>query len=437
MPATRTHSKKQLRQIADSIKTFGWTNPILIDAEGGVIAGHGRLEAAKLLGIEHVPTIRIEDMTEAQKRAYVIADNKLAENAGWDTEILAIELQALTEIDLGFDIETIGFGMGEIDILIGGINDADDEADRLPRIDPSMPPVSRPGDLWLLGRHRLLCADATRAESFTRLMNGEVAQMVFTDPPYNVPIDGHVSGLGAIKHTEFAMAAGEMSETEFTLFLETVLGHMAAHCIDGAIHFVCMDWRHLYELQTAGRSVYGDLKNLCVWNKTNGGMGSLYRSKHELVAVYKAGHAPHINNIELGAHGRYRTNVWDYAGVNSFGAERDAALAMHPTVKPVAMVADAILDCSNRGGIVLDAFVGAGTTLIAAERTGRRGYALELDPKYVDAALTRYRDLTGVEAVHADTGLTVGDLKIWREIEGEPEEIEGNDSKSMREKADV
>lgn len=233
----RTHSKTQLHQIAASIETFGWTNPILIDGSGGVIAGHGRLEAAKLLGIEHVPTIRIEDMSEAHKRAYVIADNKLAENAGWDTELLAIEMQALTEIELGFDIETTGFAMGEIDILIGGINDSNDEADQLPRIDPSSQPVSRPGDLWLLGRHRLLCADATKAASFTRLMNGEQAQMVFTDPPYNVPIDGHVSGLGAIKHSEFAMAAGEMSEVEFTVFLETVLANMAAHGIDEHVPF--------------------------------------------------------------------------------------------------------------------------------------------------------------------------------------------------------
>lgn len=433
----RTHCKSQLHQIANSIETFGWTNPILIDGDGGVIAGHGRLEAAKLLGLETVPTIRIEDMTEAQKRAYVIADNKLAENAGWDTELLAIELQALAEIDLGFDIETTGFEMGEIDVLISGIGHADDEADRLPEIDPSLPPLSRPGDLWLLGPHRLLCADATKAESFTRLMSGEAAQIVFTDPPYNVPIDGHVSGLGAIKHSEFAMAAGEMSEIEFTTFLETVLGHMAAHSVDGAIHFVCMDWRHLYELQTASRAVYDALKNLCVWNKTNGGMGSLYRSKHELVAVYKAGHGPHINNIELGAHGRYRTNVWDYAGVNSFGAERGATLAMHPTVKPVAMVADAIKDCSKRGGIVLDAFAGSGTTLIAAERTGRRGFGMELDPRYVDAALTRYRDLTGNEAVHAGTDLNFADLRTWRSIEGEPEEIRGNRTKPMREKIDV
>jgi DNA modification methylase len=409
----RTHTKKQIRQIADSIRTFGWTNPILVDAEGGVIAGHGRLEAAKLLGIEHVPTIRLEDMSEAQKRAYVIADNRLAEIAGWDDDLLAVEFQALSEIDLDFDIEITGFETADIDSLIAGLNGANegDDVDRLPDIDETAPPITRLGDLWLLGRHRLLCADATKAESYARLLAEEQAQMVFTDPPYNVPIDGHVCGLGSVKHAEFAMASGEMSETEFTGFLETVLGQLAAHSVNGAIHFVCMDWRHLYELLTAGRAVYSEIKNLCVWNKTNGGMGSLYRSKHELVAVFKAGKGPHINNVELGVHGRYRTNVWDYAGINTFGKDRDAELAMHPTVKPVALVEDAILDCSRRGGIVLDAFSGSGTTIIAAERSARRGFGLELDPKYVDATLKRFRALTGEEPVHADSGLTLGELE--------------------------
>lgn len=434
----RTHSKKQLRQIADSIREFSFTNPILIDGEGAVIAGHGRLEAAKLLDIETVPTIRLENMTDAQRRAYIIADNKLAENAGWDRELLALELQGLLEIDLGFDIGVTGFEMGEIDILIAGLNDADgDEADRLPDIDESAPPVSRPGDLWQLGCHRLLCGDALDYGSYARLMGDERAQMVFSDPPYNVPIDGHVSGLGAIRHAEFAMASGELSETEFAAFLETALSHMATHSADGAIHFLCIDWRHIYELLTAGRSVYSELKNICVWKKTNAGMGSLYRSQHELVAVFKNGTGPHVNNVELGKHGRYRTNVWTYAGMNSFGAERDDALAMHPTVKPVALVADAIFDCSRRGGIVLDAFAGSGTTIIAAERAGRRGYAVELDPKYVDVALARYCDLTGNEPIHMDTGLTFSDLRVWREIESEPDEPPARSNKHAKENADA
>jgi DNA modification methylase len=242
-------------------------------------------------------------------------------------------------------------------------------------------------------------------------MDGEPAELVFTDPPYNVPIAGHVSGLGRQAHGDFAMASGEMSEAEFTGFLTTSLGAMAAQTKDGAIHFICMDWRHLPELLAAGKAVYHEQKNLCVWVKSNGGMGSLFRSQHELIAVFKKGAAPHINNVDLGRHGRNRTNVWTYPGMNSFGAERDGALAMHPTVKPVALVQDAILDCSNRGGIVLDGFGGSGTTLIAAERTGRRARLLEIDPAYVDVTLRRFRDHIGTEPVHASSGQTLTDLE--------------------------
>ncbi len=408
----RTHSKKQLHQIADSIRTFGWTNPILIDREGGVIAGHGRLEAAKLLGLKAVPTIRIEDMSEEQKRAYILADNKLAENAGWDNEILALELKDLIDLDLEIDITSTGFEMGEIDVLIEGLNSytGPDPDDDIPPVDPDQPNVSELGELWLLGDHRLLCGNALDAKIYARLLDGEQAQMVFTDPPYNVPVDGHVSGLGSVRHAEFAMASGEMSEEAFTAFLKTVFGLMVDHSVDGAIHFVCMDWRHLYELLTAGRAAYSELKNLCVWNKTNGGMGSFYRSKHELVAVFKAGTAPHVNNVALGSHGRYRTNVWDYAGANALGNGRDEALAMHPTVKPVAMVADAILDCSTRGGLVLDAFSGSGSTILAAERTGRRAAAIEIEPHYVDVAIRRFEASTGIDAVEARSGLRFREL---------------------------
>ena len=408
----RTHTQKQLRQIARSIKTFGWTNPILVASDGSIIAGHGRLEAARRLGIDEVPTISLEDMTEEQIRAYVIADNRLAELAGWDEQLLAIELQALSEIALDFNIEDTGFANAEIDLLISGLDndESGDEADRLPPVDETASPLAVPGDLWLLGRHRLLCADATKAEAWTRLMDGDVARMVFTDPPYNVPITGHVCGLGSVQHAEFAMASGEMSREAFRAFLGSVLGQLARYSCDGAIHFVCMDWRHILDLLSVGEEHYSELKNICVWNKTNGGMGSLYRSKHELVAVFKSGSAPHVNNVELGVHGRYRTNVWDYAGINSFGAARQTDLAMHPTVKPVAMVEDAILDCSRRGDIVLDAFAGSGTTIIAAERAGRRCCAIELDPKYVDATLRRYRALTGEEPLHAASGLSLAEL---------------------------
>ena len=367
----RTHSQRQIRQIADSIRAFGFTNPILVDEKGSVMAGHGRLEAAKLLGIRQVPTIRIGDLTEAQKRAYVIADNKLAENAGWDSELLTEELRFLTDLTLGFDVTLTGFETAEIDLLLDEARSGEetDPADKLPAIDDA-PPVSRIGDLWRLGAHRLLCADARDPSAFERLLGGEKAGLVFTDPPYNVPIRGNVCGRGQARHGEFVMASGEMSERAYTDFLGKAFRNLAEHSRDGSIHYVCMDWRHLGEVLAAGQSVYSELKNLCVWSKTNGGMGSLYRSRHELVFVFKHGAAPHINNIELGRHGRNRTNVWEYAGVNAWGPDRLDDLALHPTVKPVAMIADAIRDCSRRGGIVLDGFAGSGSTLIAAERTG-------------------------------------------------------------------
>lgn len=411
----RTHSKKQIRQIADSIERFGFTNPVLVDRAGGIVAGHGRVDAAKLLGIKIVPTIRLEDLTDTEIRAYVLADNKLAENAGWDREILAIELQGLDALDIDFDITITGFDTPEIDVLIGELDadEEDDPADEVPAVGDG-PPVTRPGDIWCIGKHRLICGDATDPDICARLLDGAEAQMVFTDPPYNVAINGHVSGLGKVKHREFAMGSGEMTEDEFTAFLATVFGNLADHSTDGAIQFICMDWRHIGEVIAAGGDAYTELKNLCVWAKTNGGMGSLYRSQHELVFVFKAGTGPHINNVELGRHGRYRTNLWSYAGINSFGKGRDAELALHPTVKPVKLVADAIRDCSKRDGIVLDAFVGSGTTLIAAEKTGRRGYGIELDPRYCDVIVRRLAAAADVEAIHAATGTVFAEIERER-----------------------
>ena len=418
----RTHSAKQIDQIARSIKEFGFTNPLLIDANGSVIAGHGRLRAAKQLGMEMVPTIRLDHLSEEQVRALVIADNKLAELAGWDEDLLALELQDLAELDLDFDLEVIGFETPEIDLLIGTAakGEQPDPADDLPAFDPEAPTVSRLGDLWAIGPHRLLCGDARDELAYVRLLGEQKARLVFVDPPYNVPIHGHVSGLGRKRHGEFAMASGEMSEAEFVGFLKKALGHHRAHSIDGAIHFVCMDWRHQRELLAAGRSVYSEFKNLCVWEKTNAGMGSLYRSQHELVLVFKAGTAPHVNNIELGRHGRYRTNVWRYAGANSFGSDRDKDLEMHPTVKPVRLVADAILDCTRRGDLVLDGFAGSGTTLLAAERAGRVGYGIEIDPRYVDVALRRMAEHAGLEPVHFESGKSFDAIADERKSAGQP-----------------
>lgn len=411
----RTHSKKQVAQIANAIRRFGFTNPVLVDDANGIIAGHGRVEAAKTVGLDQVPTVRLSAMSEAEVRAYVIADNRLAENAGWDRTLLGLELQYLTDLEIDFDVTVTGFDLPEIDLLIGELSvsaDSDDPADAVFEVTAG-PAISRPGDIWQIGSHRLICGDSTQLEIYQQLLGTARAQMVFTDPPYNVPIAGHVGGLGAIQHREFAMASGEMSQAEFTAFLQSVFGHLATFSVDGAIHFQCMDWRHIPEILAAGTAAYADLKNICVWAKNNGGMGSLYRSQHEFVFVFKSGTAPHINNIELGKHGRYRTNVWNYAGVNSFGEDR-GDLSLHPTVKPVAMVADAIRDCSHRRGIVLDAFLGSGTTLIAAEKTGRRGYGIEIDPAYCDVAIRRLRAVCGLEAILEGNYQSFGDVEDAR-----------------------
>jgi len=387
----RTHSKKQVRQIAASIERFGFTNPILISDEGEIIAGHGRVEAAKLLGWKAVPTITLSHLSETERRAYVLADNKLALNAGWDKDILAIELQAL--VDFAFDVELTGFSLAEIDFVLDEAVEADPDAtdaaeDAVPDVDG--PAVTRMGDVWILGRHKLVCGDARSSDDYARLLGNERVDMVFADPPYNVAIDGNVCGLGSVKHREFAFASGEMSEMQFTQFLEQSLGAMASVMRDGAIAFVCMDWRHMGELLTAGNSAFTELKNLVVWNKTNGGMGAFYRSKHELIFVFKQGTAPHTNSFGLGETGRYRTNVWDYAGISSISASRGDELAMHPTVKPVAMIADAIKDCSKRGEIILDGFGGSGSTLMAAEKTGRSARLIEFDPIYCDTIIQRW-----------------------------------------------
>ncbi|MFZ1726633.1 MAG: DNA methyltransferase [Albidovulum sp.] len=387
----RTHSKKQLRQIGESIRTFGFTNPVLIDASNTILAGHGRVEAAKLIGMGTVPCVRLEYMTEDQKRAYVLADNKLALNAGWDDELLAEELQALLGLDdLGFDIGVTGFELGEIDTLITGLTLEEPGNPEDDVVSVSAPRRVQLGDVWQLGRHRLVCGDALDPTVVAGLMAGELARMVFSDPPYNVKIDGHVGGSGKIKHREFAMASGEMTERAFTGFLTGAFRNLADHSMDGSIHYICIDWRHMGEMLAAGKEVYDDMKNLIVWAKDNGGMGTFYRSRHELIFVFKKGETPHVNTFELGQHGRYRTNVWQYRGVNTMRAGRMEELALHPTVKPVQMIADAIRDVSGRGEIVLDLFGGSGSTLIAAEKTGRRGYLAELDPIYCDRILARW-----------------------------------------------
>lgn len=441
----RTHTPRQIKQIATSIQEFGFINPILVDGSDGIVAGHARVAAAISLGMTDAPTVRVDHLSPTQIRAYVIADNRLAENAGWDPNLLALELQELS-VQPNFDVTVTGFEMAEIDLVVGEASDnGPDEADAIPEIDRSLPAVSRSGDCWQIGDHFLLCGDALKRASYERLLHGKRAQLVFTDPPYNVRIAGNVSGLGKNQHREFAMASGEMTRREFTNFLRRALKSFATFSVNGSIHFVCMDWRHMRELADAAEGIYTELKNICVWSKNNAGMGSLYRSAHEFIFVYKSGRARHINNVELGRFGRSRTNVWQYAGMSGFGKDRDTTLAGHPTPKPLALVSDAILDCSKRGGIVLDAFAGSGTTLLAAEKTGRRGYGIELDAHYSDLIIRRFEEIYGLEAVHIDSDLSfdrVRAKRTERDRNGEtgthtPRRKKSNQQENIKRKANI
>ena len=431
----RTHSHKQIRQIAASIQAFGFTNPVLIDEHDVLIAGHGRLEAARDLGLVSIPAIVIPGLNDAKKRALQLADNRIAQSAGWDRERLAIELAELSAplLEFGLDTSITGFEPAEIDALHADFDDGS-TADPSDDIDPEVlkgAAVTRRSDCWALGKHRLLCGDARSEDDLRRVLGGELAHVVFTDPPYNVRIKGIV-GRGATKHREFAMASGEMSSGDFVAFLRQTLGAAAEVSIDGAVHFVCMDWRHIENLVNAGKAVYGDMLNLVVWEKSNAGQGSFYRSAHELIGVFRVGSSPHLNTVELGKHGRNRSNVWHYAGANSFRAGRMQDLKAHPTVKPVAMIADALQDCTRRDQNVLDSFCGSGSTILAAERVGRRGYGVEIDPRYVDVAIRRWQALTGKDATLAGSTATFEEVGLQRAREKDPARSHGARRRARR-----
>ena len=394
----RSHSKKQVQQIAESIRTSGYFNPVLIDEQRVMICGHGRHQAAKLLARESIPVIRLAGLSAAARKALRIADNKIAMNAGWDVGLLRVELEEIQAE--GFNLELTGFAMGEIDTALAPRADPDDE------VIPAVPeqPLTRPGDIWICGPHRIGCGDLLDGTSLAALMAGELASAVISDPPYNVEINGFANAKG--RHAEFQMASGEMTPDEFLEFIRKFVRIFIAYSREGAVHFIFMDWRHIAEVIAVGRSLYGKFLNLCVWNKSNAGMGSLYRSKHELIAVFRVGDTPHFNAVELGRHGRNRCNVFDYASVNSFVGSRREDLALHPTVKPAALVADAIQDVTRRGEIVLDPFLGSGTLLVACELTGRCGRGLEIEPAYVDVALERWIAMTGQQPILEATGET-------------------------------
>lgn len=403
----RKHPRKQIKQIAKSIEAFGFRFPVLVDKDNRLIAGHGRIEAAKQLGLTEVPVLRADDLTDAQAQALRIADNRLTETSEWDDQLLGENLKVLSDMDLDFDIEAIGFDYGDIEHRIGQLEILDEEdeaADDLPSVDQY---ICQRGDVWLLGDHRVICGDSTVAGCYQELMGHQKASLIFTDPPYNLP----ARAIGKVcdqQHGDFAMASGEMPPEAFTAFLESVMGQLCRFSVLGSIHYLCMDWRHAQEMLAAGTKTYTAFKNLCVWVKDRPGMGSFYRSQHELVFVFKNGGAPHQNNFELGQHGRNRSNVWEYCSARSMKAGdgdpgRDDVLSIHPTVKPVSLVEDALLDCSRRGEIVLEPFLGSGSTLIACEKTQRRCYGIEIEPRYLDVTIQRWQAWTGEDAVHAVT----------------------------------
>lgn len=411
----RRHDKRQIKQIAQSIRAFRFNVPVLVDATGEVVAGHGRVLAAELIGMTEVPTICLEHLTEAQARAFLLADNKLCENAEWDPGLLREQLKALSEVELDFTLEATGFTMGEIDLIIEGAassEGSDDSADLLPS-DSAAPAVTKLGDLWLAGSHRVLCGDARKGDDYLRLMEHHRAHAVFIDGPYNLELDENVTGFGKVHYPEFVMGSGEMTDAEFKQFLQETFTQLALFSRDGALVYVFMDWRHTAAVLGAAEHIFTEFKNLCIWIKGAGGQGSFYRSAHELVFVFKSGRGKHRNNFLLGQYGRYRTNVWSYPRVSGFSrAEEDANLtAVHPTIKPVALVADAILDSTARREIVLDTFLGSGTTLIAAERVGRTCYGMEIEPRFVDVAIRRCQSFTGQLAIHAESGRTFNEME--------------------------
>ena len=387
----RTHSAGNVRKLAKSLKASSYFSPILIDENNVIVAGHGRWLAAQLLGMTHVPVIRKGDLSEAQKRALRLADNKI--QGVWNPVLLAEELNFLIAED--FDLSLTGFDTIEVDKLCTPSIDGEELDEPLP--EPPASPVTRPGDEWALGRHKIICGNSLERSVYDRLLWGKKADAAFVDVPFNVPIAGHVSGNGRVQHDEFQFASGEMSRSEFRAFLITSLTHLRDNSRDGALLYICSDWRMIAILITAGEELGLKLLNIIVWVKPNPALGSMYRSQYELVAVFKHGTARHTNNIMLGRMGRNRSNVWQHDGASGFSKSREQILKFHPTTKPLQLVIDAIRDATQPGDLIIDSFGGSGTTLLAAELSGRRASLIEIEPKYVDVTLRRFQARTGVE----------------------------------------
>lgn len=419
----RTYKRAEKRRIVRFLKKFG--PPVLIvDKNFRNLSGNILLETAALAGYCDVPVIVADHLTSAEADVFMLAQVRLIERGEWDERRLGELLLDLSTQDLDLDLSLTGFDPPEIDLKILALESQDDGPDPADEAAEPGPSVSRHGDLWILGNHRLFCGDSRDARSYQVLLVGETAHIVFTDPPWNVPIAGNVSGKGAIKHREFAMASGEMSEDEFIAFLTAIMLLMVEYSRDGSLHFIAMGWQRVFEVIVAGRKTYTSLQNMCVWSKDKGGMGSLYRSQHELFFIFKKGKKQHCNNVRLGRFGRNRTNIWNYPCINTFGRNGDEGdlLALHPTVKPVALIADALLDASRRGDIVLDPFLGSGSTLIAAEKVGRCARGIEIDPLYVDAAVRRWQRWTGEDARLEADGRTFSEVEAERAKEADDDQ---------------
>jgi len=405
--ASRQHNRHQRRKLKSLLTKFGQVTPIIVDETYVIVDGHAVYETMVELGYDAIAVVVVANRAEAEIRTLRLALNRICQDTKWDDTKLKIEIEAL--LSLGFDVDLTAFDAVEIDMTLSIDTPAGNTVEEVAVADVESQPgptVTQPGDIWHLGRHVVACGDARDADHLRALIGDSRAATVFTDPPYNVRIDGFVSGLGKNQHRPFAMASGELSRQDFIAFLIAFIAALKPILVDGAIIFACMDWRHAGELLEAAAGQDLEFKNLCVWVKSNAGMGSFYRSQHELVFVFKHGDAPHQNNFGLGQHGRSRSNVWNYRGVNAFGKDRTELLGMHPTVKPVAMITDALRDVSRRGEIVLDPFLGSGSTLIAAEDVGRICIGNEIDPTYVDVAVRRWQKQTGRDAVNAATGET-------------------------------
>lgn len=401
LKSLRKHSKKQLQKLINAIIKVGYVNPILLDEKRNIIAGELRLLAAKELGFTQIPAIILENLTPEEADAIRILDNRIAEDGEWNFENLKEEIEKLMKFDVTF--EDLGFDTVDYDKILlvndsgeNQVHNADKEDETW--LDANIPSKVKLGDLWRLGDHFVYCGDSLLARSFEILMQGELAQIVITDSPYNCKIKGHVCGLGKTQHEEFAMASGEMTISEFAEFISKFMQNLIKFSVNGSLHYLFMDWAGLNTLLTQGKKHYTELKNIAVWNKLIGGMGAMYRSQHEMIPIFKNGKAKHQNHIQLGKNGRYRTNVWDYPGIRATNPASLELLKLHPTVKPVPMLHDILLDASSKNEIVLDCFGGSGSTLLAAERCKRRARLIEISPRYVDVTIYRWEKETGKTA---------------------------------------